>query len=237
MRKDILDRLKKEKAGEGYKEFNKKIIPGIDTGKVIGVRVPVLRSIAGELAKSDFRTYINELPGDCMYEERMLHGMILGYAKIDWDEWCGMVRDFVPYIRDWATCDSCAMGMKLIRKHPDEGWKFLQEFLRSEGEYSCRFGIVMLLAHYVNAGNEKYIGQILREMEKADTRRYYVMMAVAWAVSACYIRFPEATEKLLAAGKLDAVTQNNAVQKIRDSYRVSQEDKDRMLRYKAAARG
>jgi len=212
MREKILEELKG--ASEiAYKEFNTKLIPGVDVSKVLGVRIPAQRVIAKKLAREDFHVYINELPEDCFYEERMIHGMILGYAKLEFEEWQRLVNDFVPLIHDWGTCDSCAMGMKQIKKHLPEGRKLINKYLKSDKEYVKRFAIVMLLAHYIN---DEYIEDILEQMAEVNTNKYYVMMAVAWTVSTCYIKFPVQTKNLLISGKLDDVTQNKSIQKIRE---------------------
>lgn len=51
-------------------------------------------------------------------------------------------------------------------------------------------------------------------------------MAVAWAVSICYIHFPEKTQKLLKENSLDDWTHNKTIQKIRESLRISKEKRD-----------
>ena len=47
MLKDIKKNLKKLRDPE-YKEFQSKIIPNIDRGRILGVRMPVLRKFAKE---------------------------------------------------------------------------------------------------------------------------------------------------------------------------------------------
>lgn len=224
MREPIRKKLK-ESSEADYKAFNCKLNPGVDPDRVLGVRLPVLRGIAKEIAKGDFRKYIHQLPQDCFFEERMIHGMILGYCKVDWKDWCDLVEGFVPHIKDWATCDSGAMTMKAIKKHHEKGWSFLQQFLQSGEEFSRRFGAVMLLAHYVR---EDYIDRVLEAYDKIDKEPYYVMMAVAWGISHCYVAFPEKTEAFLRKGSLDVKTHNKAIQKIRESNRVDREEKERL---------
>lgn len=228
MREEIYKRLQNS-SEEGYKKFSCKLNPTVDPDSVMGVRIPVLRALAKELAKGDFREYIQELPEDCAFEERMIHGMILGYCKVSWEEWCQLVEGFVPHIKDWATCDSAAMTMKIIQKHPEEGWTFLQQFLSDKGEYARRFGAVMLLANFIR---EDYADRVLAAYEEMDREPYYVMMAVAWGVSHCYTAFPQKTEQFLKKESLDVKTHNKAIQKIRESYRVDREDKDRLKEMK-----
>ena len=57
MIKEIREEL--EQLGEeSYKQFNQKLIPGTD--HIIGVRLPVLRKLAKEIAKQDWRQYLKE---------------------------------------------------------------------------------------------------------------------------------------------------------------------------------
>jgi hypothetical protein len=51
-------------------------------------------------------------------------------------------------------------------------------------------------------------------------------MAVAWGISACFVKFRDKTLKFLQTADLDYGTLDKTVQKIRDSYRVSAEDKE-----------
>jgi len=57
-------------------------------------------------------------------------------------------------------------------------------------------------------------------------------MGIAWALSVCYIKFPQETEALLKKQELTPFVQNKAIQKIRESLRVSAEEKQLLLQYK-----
>ena len=66
---------------------------------------------------------------------------------------------------------------------------------------------------------------VISILEKIDCTENYVGMAVAWALSESFIKFLERTLEVFSSGNVDAATQNRAIQKIRDSYRVSDSDK------------
>ncbi|MEG0829375.1 MAG: DNA alkylation repair protein [Anaerovoracaceae bacterium] len=235
MREKILAQLKSCREAD-YKKFNCKLIPGIDIEKVIGIRVPDIRKVAKELAKENFLEYINQLPKDCFFEERLIHGMLIGYGKMKVDKRLELLIEFVPYIDNWATCDTVIATQKWVSKNEEVVWEFLQEFLRNDEEFRkkdkefiIRFGVVMLLDYYIN---ERYIDRALESLQKINNPAYYVMMGVAWCLCLCYIRFPEKTEAVLKWGQLDDTTQNKTIQKIRESYRVSKERKEKVLKYK-----
>lgn len=95
--------------------------------------------------------------------------------------------------------------------------------MKSDKEYEIRFGVVMAMAHYID---EEYIDNVLQWMDRISHEGYYVKMAVAWALSVCYVKFPQKTMNYLKENHLDDFTYNKALQKIIESYRVSTEDKE-----------
>lgn len=212
-----------ELADKKYKEFHSGLCP--NTNNIVGVRVPVLRNYAKELAKGDFRTYLANAK-DEYYEEVMLQGMVIGLAKMELEERLEYITKFVPKIDNWAVCDVSCSGFKFAKKYQSEVWEFLKPYLESNKEFEIRFGVVMLLDFYIT---EEYIDKVLEILNKIQHEGYYVKMAVAWAISICYIKFPKETLKLLKENKLDDFTYNKALQKIIESYRVSEEDK-KMIR-------
>lgn len=221
MKNQIREELFKLK-DDKYKEFHSSLCPGVDT--IIGVRVPVLRKYAKELSKGNWKENFNQIQND-YYEEIMLQGMIIGIAIKDVEELKTYLEDFVPKIDNWAVCDVCCAGLKLTQKNMKEMWRFLQKYLKSDKEFEIRFGIVMLLDYYIN---EEYIEKLLQIFDATKNEGYYVKMAIAWAISICYIKFPEKTEKYLESCRLDTFTYKKSIQKIKESYRVSPEQKLRL---------
>jgi 3-methyladenine DNA glycosylase AlkD len=221
---------------EEYKNFSATLIPGIDRDKMLGVRIPVLRKIAGELLKSspeNLRLYIATLEkhwrSDCLYEEKQLWGILLSKAKMEDEERMERYRAFVPTIDNWAVCDIACGTLAAIKKNPDPWMTFFLSYIRRDTEFEIRFGVVMLLANFIDA---EHIDQVLDELSKVKHPAYYVTMAIGWTIAACYVRFPKKTEILLAEGVLPKEVQNKTIQKIRESNSVSKEDKEHMKGYK-----
>lgn len=228
MEKTIKEQIM-ELAEEEYRLFNSKLIPNIDN--ITGVRLPALRKIAQRIARSDWRSYLAEAEDD-YFEETMLQGMVIGYAVKDIDEMLEYTARFVPKINNWSVCDSFCGGLKHTRSHLDKVWDFLQPYLQSDQEYDLRFGAVMLLEYYVL---EDYIDRVLQILDGIRHEGYYVKMAVAWAVSICYIKLPEPTLAYLQHSTLDLFTYNKALQKITESYRVDQATKQMIRSMKRKA--
>lgn len=203
-----------------YARFTASLIPGA-TG-ILGVRLPHLRKIAKRLARGNWKDYL-DAPGKHHFEERMLHGMLIGTIPADIETVLAYTADFIPLIDNWSVCDSFCAGLTCARKHQQRVWDFLQPCLTSGNEYELRFGSVMLLDHYLN---DEYISRVLHTLEGIRHEAYYVHMGIAWALSTAFVRYPELTLPLLQNGNLDKMTHNKTIQKIVESLRVPDDTKN-----------
>ena len=210
-------------ADEDYKKFHSSLCPNTDN--IIGVRVPILRDFAQKMYKEqNWKEYLEFEP--VYYEEKVIQGMLIGFdTKEELKIIQEYIKNFVPVIDSWAVCDTFVAGLKITKKYPKEMWQFIQKYLKSSKEFELRFGIVMLLDYYIT---EEYIDEVIEVLDKIEHDGYYVKMAVAWAISVCYIKFPEKTSKYLINDNLDNFTHNKAIQKAKESYRVSKEDKEKL---------
>lgn len=215
-----------ELADEKYKEFHGGLCPEVNG--IIGVRVPLLRNLAKEIAKDDWKTYLNNAV-DNSYEEVMLQGMVIGLSKMNLEELQYYLKKFIPKIDNWAICDTTVAGLKLTKKYRKEMWEFVRTYLKSNKEFELRFAIVMLLDFYIT---EDYIDEVLNELNNVNHTGYYVKMAVAWAISICYIKYPKETMELLKNNNLDNFTYNKALQKITESYRIDEITKNEIRKMK-----
>ncbi|PEA55629.1 DNA alkylation repair protein [Bacillus pseudomycoides] len=202
-----------------YQKFSAALIPTINN--ILGVRLPELRKIAKKIVKGDWRTYL-ETAEDEYFEEIMLQGMVIGYVKTDIEELLFYVASFVPKIDNWSVCDSFCTGLKSTKENKELIWEFLQPYLSSKKEYEIRFGVVMLLDFYIES---EYIERVLNLLDRVKHEGFYAKMAVAWAVSICYVKLPDSTMEYLRNNTLDKFTYNKALQKITESNRVDKETK------------
>lgn len=209
-----------------YKEFHSSLCPNVD--KIIGVRTPKLKEIAKQIAKENYKEFLQNAQ-DEYYEELVLQGLVIGYAKISIEDTFKYLEKFVPKINSWAVCDITCANLKITKKYVNEMWKFLEKYINSDKEYEIRFALVMYLDYFLT---DEYIDYILRKIDKITNKEYYVQMAIAWLVSIAYIKQKEKTEAFLQNNKLDKFTQNKSIQKICESYRVSNEDKEKVRKYK-----
>ena len=214
-------------ADPGYRTFHEGLIPGVKMS--YGVRLPQLRDLAKTNLKGGALDYLRATsPGS--YEETLLRGLVIGGLPLPWAEKRPLAEDFLPRIDNWAVCDTFCGSLK-PRSPQDrqEMWEFLKPLYPSTQEYFARAAAVMQLSHFVDQDHAEEGLSLLRQVSHPG---YYAKMAVAWALSVWYVKVPQPTEALLSQNLLDPWVQNKAIQKVRESRRVSQEDKDRLLAYK-----
>lgn len=212
------------KVDSNYQQFSASLLPTITN--ILGVRIPALRIMAKQIVKDDWRMYLQQADHE-YFEEVMLQGMVIGYAQMDIEERLQYITDFVPKIDNWSVCDRFCGGLKFALAHQHQVWEFILPYLSSEHEYEVRFAVVMLLTYYVD---EYYIQDVLSHVDRIQHEGYYVKMAVAWAISICYIHLPEPTMQYLQHNQLDRFTYNKALQKITESYRIDPETKHHIRR-------
>lgn len=211
-----------ELAEDEYKKFSSNLLPGVDN--LIGVRLPHLRKIAKEIAKTNWRIYMDN-NNYIFFEEIMLRGMVIGYIdKCEIEEVLEYIADFVPLINNWSVCDSFCVGLKITNKNKERVWEFLQTYISSDKEFEVRFAVVMMINFYID---EDYVELVLKKLDTIKHDGYYVKMAVAWAISICYIKFEGLTlEYLKNTNNLDDYTYNKSLQKICESLKVDKKAKD-----------
>ena len=211
-------------AERGNKKFTESLNPGVE--HILGIRVPDLRKLAARIVKDDWEAYLDT--ADIYYmEERMLQGMVLGCIRPDADVevYLHRVTQFVWNINSWSVCDTFKFGggKKFVEANKDRLWEYLKTWMHAEGEYEIRFGVVMSMQHFID---EEHLGELFSLYDGIRHEGYYVRMAVAWALSVCFVKFPERTLAYLKQNSLDKFTYNKALQKITESYRVDAATKD-----------
>lgn len=226
MNRDYIKELH-ELQDEKYRKFQSKLIPSIDPETMIGVRTPELRKLAKSLAKEeDVEEFLRDLPHKC-FEENQLHAFILSDMK-DYDECVKEVDLFLPYIDNWATCDQ--MSPKVFRKNKADLLKQIKKWIRSKETYTIRFGIGMLLAHFLD---DDFDPRHLDLVAKVKSEEYYVNMMRAWYFATALAKQYEAALPYIEQRKLDKWTHNKTIQKAVESYRVSDEQKEKLKKLRS----
>lgn len=205
---------------EQYKSFQSKLIPSINPDTMIGVRTPQLKKIAAAMVKEGkYQEFLQELP-HAYFEENQIHGFIIAGIK-EWKECVKEVNYFLPYVDNWATCDQ--LNPIIFKSYRSELLHEIFGWLKAKEEYTVRFGIKMLMDHFLEEGfslsYSTMVSQVVRE-------EYYIRMMVSWYFATAlakqyHLILPFFTEK-----RLELWVHNKALQKAVESRRIGKEKKE-----------
>lgn len=196
---------------ERYAAFSAKLIPTVAPDRFIGVRSPQLRELAKELRDSA-GDFLAELPHR-YHEENMLHAYLLCVGK-DYAAVVGETERFLPYVDNWAVCDSLAP--RVFARHKGELLPRIERWMAAEHEYTVRFGIGMLMRHFLDGDfRQEHLGRVAA----VSRDEYYIKMMQAWYFATALAKQWDAT--LPVVDSLTGWVKAKTIQKACESYRVS----------------
>ncbi|MBQ0084600.1 MAG: DNA alkylation repair protein [Clostridiales bacterium] len=202
-----------------YHDFQAKLMPNVDKERIIGVRTPLLRSFAKELAKNEkIDEFLNDIPHK-YYDENNLHGFIISQCK-DYEKTVKYVDALLPFVDNWATCD--LLSPAVFKKHKTELEREIDRWIKSDKTYTVRFGIEMIMSHYLDADFDK---KWLDKVSVLRSEEYYVNMMIAWFFATALTKQWESALPYIENKKLDKWCHNKAIQKANESYRITPEQK------------
>ena len=204
-----------------YKDFTASLIPTVDKETIIGVRSPALRQLAKELDQDQVQEFLDTLP-HTYYEENNLHAFLIGRIK-DYSQCIQRVEDFLPYIDNWATCDSLATP--IFKKHLEQVKDRVYIWLEDEHEYTVRYAIGVLMRYYLD---EAFDSIYLDWVQNIDKDTYYINMMRAWYFATALAKQEKATYPIFEKELLDVWTHNKAIQKCIESRRISNDLKQKL---------
>ncbi|MGI5076689.1 DNA alkylation repair protein [Treponema maltophilum] len=206
---------------KAYKDFNKKLIPTVDEDTMIGIRMPVLKKFAKDFFKTEnaqAADFMKNLPHR-YFEENNLHAFFIENIK-DIDAALAETEKFLPFIDNWATCDSFAPP--IFKKHPDAVYKKILEWIRSKHAYTVRYAIGLLLSNYLD---ELFKPEMLKIVSSVESQEYYVNMMIAWYFSFALIKQYDAAVPYIEEKTMAPFTHNKSIQKALESRRIPDDTK------------
>ena len=203
-----------------YRDFQAKLIPGKTAEVMIGVRTPELRKLAKELGKrEDIGEFLADLPHE-YFDEDQLQAFIISGMK-DYKGCMEEVCRFLPFVDNWATCDQ--MSPKVFKKHRPALANQADKWLDSDKTYTVRFGIGMLMQHFLDEGFDIKYPERIAELRSDE---YYVNMMIAWYFATALAKQYDAIIPYIENRRLDTWTHNKTIQKAIESYRITPEKKE-----------
>lgn len=211
-----------------YKAFNEKIIS--TDYEVLGIRMPALKKLAKELAKDpDIETYLKTAEYTT-YEHILLYGLVLGQLKKPSLEIVFRYLDpLILKFDNWAHVDTIISALKIFQKYPDEILNHFLPLKTHEGEFTKRTFAILLMDFFMT---DAYIDTALKHLQEIPQGQYYVDMAIAWALSVGLIKYYDKTIVLLQNPSFSKFVHNKAIQKARESYRITPDVKEELNKLK-----
>ena len=214
----------KSSSDEKYKLFNEKIVNS--TREVLGVTTPKMREIAKKIAANNCQEYLDQCKFN-YFEDTMIFGFVI--ASLPYDIFLNYLPVYLENVDSWAHIDSFVCSIKSVETNYFDFYKMINDNVKNSQGFSMRFYIVMLMNYYLK---EEYLDSILKICEDCDGNGYYNDMAISWLISVAYVKFRDKTLEFIKNCKLSSFTLNKSISKIKDSFRVSHEDKVLLQNYR-----
>ena len=209
-----------------YKEFHSSLVLN-SKYEMIGIRVPIMRDIAKKIAKGNIENFL-EYAQNKYYEEVMIQGLVISHIK-DEKLFYKYFNEYINKIDNWALCDSFCSSIKIVEKFEEKYFKEALKLALNKSEFISRVGLVIILNHFITEDN---LNNIFNTLNKIKSDKFYINMAEAWLICEMYIKFPKDTEEFLKKNSINKFTQNKAISKIHDSYRIGKEQKELLNKYR-----
>ena len=208
----------RQNSDKKFDEFNNKIINS--SVATIGCKIPFLRKLAKSLTLAEVESF----PLHQYFEVDMLRGIVLSSAKLPFSEKSVHLLNFAKTIENWAVCDGSTV--KVSTAESALYFDVFCKMLQSGHPFECRYGVVNLMSNYLD---DEHIHQVFAALATiTQWGHYYVDMGVAWLIATAMAKCREQTVAYMQGeGRriLNKFSYNKALQKMRESYRVSDADK------------
>ncbi len=202
-----------------YQVFYSRLMPTLPPETVIGVRVPLLRKLAKQLADTpEAEAFLQKLP-HFYYEENALHAFLLEPVR-DYGIALAATERFLPYVDNWAVCDS--FSPKVFAQHKPELLCAIRRWLGSDQVYTARYGIGMLMRYYLD---EQFKPEYPKKVAEVKSDEYYVNMMIAWYFATALAKQWDTVIPYLEERKLDRWVHQKTIQKAVESFRITPEQK------------
>ena len=215
IQKELFSRQDKE-----YMKFLSKLTPNVSEDTIIGVRIPEIRKLAKKLVKNnEYEDFLKKLPHK-YYDENLLHGAIISESK-NFEKCIKLLDNFLPFVDNWAVCDT--ISPKIFKKNKRELIEKISVCVKSDKTYICRFGVEMLMTHFLD---EDFENEYLEIVANIHSEEYYVKMVIAWFFATALAKKWDCAVIYLENDRLDVWVHNKTIQKARESLRITNEKKE-----------
>ena len=206
---------------DGLKNFNKSLIPNLDK-EIIGVSNIKIKELSKKIIQEKDYEFLNNLP-HLYYEEDILHGYLLSYNVYTYQELIELIEKFLPYVNNWAVCDTMAKNKKVLLKEHKQYFHKCLEWINTNKTYYIRFGLLQMMSYYLNTN---YVDKIIKIILTIKNHDYYVDMMISWLLATMMIEFEDKAISLLKEKQLNDFIIRKTISKSIESYRISNDKKE-----------
>lgn len=222
-KKEFLEYLMSFSKGKEKAQWEQKLINS--ELPCIAVQSPDISRITKEIKKGNYISFVDLWLWDnvaCTF----IIGALITQIK-DFNLMKKYIVKFAHKIDNWASCD--CLKFKVNDDNKEKFYQLALELVKSEATFARRVGVRILFKLI----DDEYIDNIFNILNGFfDESEYYVNMVNSWLIAECFAKYRDKTLAFLQTHKLNKFTINKAISKCRDSFRVSQEDKEMLLSYR-----
>lgn len=198
--------------------------------KCIAVPSPIVKKIINEIFKGNYKEFLDE-NRITNFTELTIHGGVICKIK-DFELMKKYLDKYLLLVDNWAGIDQLKFDVK---NNKEKFFQLSEQYLKSDKPFIRRCALIIL---FKLVDDDQYIYKIFNIMNSLyEEKEYYVNMANAWLCAECFTKQREKTLKFLKTHNMNAFTINKAIQKCRDSFRISAEDKQMLLQFKKVKNG
>lgn len=216
---------------ERYRNGHIHILAPKEGSRILGMHTPEMKKVAKDLVRDgSWRQQLGRWqkhsplggPDGLTHEERMIWGLVIDYAKIPLEERLRLLDAFIPAIDNWAICDNFCCNAKWVEKEDKKAiWAFIRKQLSPEDEFRARVGLILSLAHFLDAENVRNTLETVAERKYQDSDPYYIRMGAAWLFAEALCKQYELGLQYIRGHRLSRWIHNKSIQKARESWRIS----------------
>lgn len=183
----------------------------------LGNPYQVLKDTAIKIYASDYHAFLKSNSHE-VYEMDVIQTKVIGLIK-DFDEALTYFKAFIPFAKEWSLVDSLCQNFKISKKHPVKMFEVLETLSQSTDPFEQRIAAVMILSHFKD---EVYLERSIHLLLRLNVDHYYTKMAIAWAFQVLAVSSSEHVIAVFNSKTLNPWIQNKAIQKIQESFRISE---------------
>lgn len=192
---------------------------------ILAILSPELGKISKQIMKGNYLSFL-DLELDDYYECMAINSGIISNIK-DFEVKKKYLLKYSKKIENWASCDSLKFD---INGNEEKYYDLALYYLKSSLPFERRLGL-WIIFKFID--NDSYLNKIYEIMDRFELEEeYYVNMMNSWLLCELFTKRREETIKYLENNKLNKFTINKGISKCRDSYRITKEDKDFLLKFK-----